>query len=929
MEAVKLVEQQRKASEEIRESFATQNSFVIIPFQVSGIQDYTNAGYVNYQINPEDAETFKRVWTGNDSCVLSWYKSVSLNQYKSGNVVNYAYNYQVGDYILGEITSNDSDCELEQDVSYSEYTSQQIRKTISFRVDATNKTIGDYYQLMLYKIPTYSKDTVYRLSSISREYFNKQLLAYIITFTSINQDLAHTGKAKQQNINMSAPGQGYLNPMVMTANEFKAYQLQYPSLSSNYYKLLENGEYLVGDQTKLKNRPVTKMVVKLFGNGIPSTITCIGRPAGSTFSEYRYQRLLFPMNFTQPTTPTLYRTQLNNSNYYYGAFSPTLKYWKDFVTNIKDTFNGVNKWDYEGFFMYNYSKLQQTNPLNSNLYSYSLYYENGKNWDINNDFGTVSVWGTQGVYNQYNLGSNKAIHDRMWDAYWIQKNMVSLPLNVNSTLTYGNVLNAGAGSIGAGAFQGNHWLIGLGIGLFLIGALASWINKWSQTKPSPYYGIINAPLIDYTKDVFGSDSTSDAQNYPNKIPMNLFSDNTDNPSSLLFSSNTLNTSFEATLTDEFYITKNGKTQRFTTGNIGQKTFENGTTIPSDFLLNNSNSTDGNVLLVSGAETLVTPINSNGYIIDQIQINSAFKGDISIEFLDTNNEVVWSGIYQSQGKWNDSLREIWTLINTSVLNKENMYYTDQLPYPKALPEPTTEGLVIENITKNFSNTFEYSAIGNFNATENIYNYSGVACPGNPVHMFNNSGITISDAGKVNNGVNIIQNFSFTKDILLANWKTLELTFNIYATQQDGSEYLVSSIVKTFDITSIVNGTTTTFNINQNFTDGNVMSGKKYVSQVSVAAGLWYWEENPTNVSVSGVFNMNLNLNFKLEYSELNSAFVLTQTNANAGNITFNTIPAYYTKNSTSSSRYDMYCDFSGAGTNYSSRFCLSTAKLLLK
>lgn len=928
MEAVKLVEQQRKASQEIKETFATENAFVIIPFQVSGIQDYTNSGYVSYQINPEDAETFKRIWTGNDSCVLSWYKSVSLNQQKVNGVVSYYYSYKVGDYILGEITSNDSDCELDKDASYSDYTAQQIRKTISFRVDASNKKIGDYYQLMLYKIPTYSKDTVYRLTSISREYANKEIIAYILTFVSINQDLANTGKAKQQNINMSAPGQGYLNPMVMSASEFSAYKTQYPNLSTNYYKKLENGEYLVGDQTKLKNRPVTKMVVKLFGNGILSTVTCIGRPAGTTFTDYRYQRLLFPINFVQPTTPTLYRTQLNNANYYYGAFAPTLKYWKDFVSNIKDTFNGINKWDYEGFFTYNASKLAATNPLNSNLYSYSLYYENGKNWNINSDLGTVSVWGTQGVYNEYTLGSNKAIHDRMWDAYWVQKNMVSLPLNINSTLTYGNVLNAGAGSIGAGAFQGNYWLIGLGIGLFLIGALATWINKWSQTKPSLYYGIVNAPLIDYTKDVFGTDN-SNSNSYPQKILMNVFSDNADNPSSLVFSNTTLNTSFEATLTDEFYITKGSNTQRFSTGNIGQTTFENGNSIPSEFLLNNSNSTDGNVLLVSGVETLTTPINSNGYIIDQIQVNCAFKGDLSIEFLDANNEVVWSGVYQSQGKWTDSLREIWTLINTSVLNKENMYYTEQLPYPKALPEPTIEGLVIENITKNFANTFEYSASGNFNATGNIYTYDGIPCPGNPVHLFNSSGVVISDIGKVNSGVNLIQNASFTNEILKANWKTLELTFNIYANDQNGNEFLSSKVTKSFDIESIVDGTATNFTISQNCTDGNTMSGKKYQAKAIVSPGAgWYWGA-PTDISVSGLFTMSLNLKFTLEYSSLKNAFVLTQTNATPATTSFYTTPTYYTKNATDTSRYNMYCDFTGNGTSYNSRFCLATAKLLLK
>lgn len=920
MEAVKLVEQQRKSSEEIRETFATQNAFVIIPFQVSGIQDYTNAGYVNYQVNPEDAETFKRVWTGNDSCVLSWYKSVTLNEYKLNGVPNYSYNYQVGDYILGEITSNDSICELNQDVSYSEYTAQQIRKSVSFRVDATKKTIGDYYQLMLYKIPTYSKDTVYRLENIDRIYFNKKLLCYQLTFTSINQDLANTGKAKQQNINMSAPGQGYLNPMVMTANEFKAYQLQYPSLSSSYYKALENGEYLVGDQTKLKNRPVVSVVVKLFGLSVLNSVSFIGRPAGDTFSEYRYQRLLFPMNFIQPTTPTLYRTQLSNPNYYFGAFAPTLLYWKDFIANIKDTFNSTNKWDYEGFLLYSYTKLQQTNPLSGNTYSHSLYYENGKNWVDTTDLGTTTIWGTMGVNQTYTLGSNKAIHDRMCDNYFLTKNMVSLPLNINSTLTYGNILNAGVATVGGGIFSKQSWLLGLGSGLFLIGALLTWITKQSQAKPNLYYGIVSSPLIDYTNDLFKDSGTTDP-NYPNRLLLNVLGSSDDNPASIVMSGDTMNTSIQGTLTDEFLITKGNTTQRFTTGNIGQSTFENGNSIPEQFLSTNGNSSSTKVLLKSGIEYLATPVNTKGYIIDQIQINAAFKGDISIEFLDANNQVVWSGVYQSQGKWSNSIREIWTLINTSVLNRENMFFTDQLPYPKALPEPPQDGIVIENIVKLFDNVFSYSSGGNFNVVQDyIFTFTPLLSENKKLthHVFTNLGIT--ESTKPNTAFNLIQNYSFTKENLLANWKTLELTFTY--TADDNVTY--GTLVKTFDISDLVNGKSATFQIFNNYSDSEILSGTKYTYMWSqVRDTKW---ENAGDVSVAFIYNMTLNLNFNLTYSESLCSFTLTQTNTNTNKTNLVSTPAWY--RTEPNNAYTMYCDFPNAN-DFNVKFALTSAKLLLK
>lgn len=916
MEAVKLVEQQRRASEEIRESFAIQNSFVIIPFQVSGIQDYTNAGYVNYQINPEDAETFKRVWTGNDSCVLSWYKSVSLNQYKSGNVVNYSFNYQVGDYILGEITSNDSICELNQDVSYSEYTAQQIRKSVSFRVDATKKTINDYYQLMLYKIPTYSKDTVYRLENIDRIYFNKQLLSYQLTFTSINQDLANTGKAKQQNINMSAPGQGYLNPMVMTAKEFKAYQLQFPSLSSSYYKALENGEYLVGDQTKLKNRPVKKAIIKMFGNGILSTISFIGRPAGSTFNEYKYQRLLFPINFTQPTTPTLYRTQLNNVNCYYGAFAPTLKYWKDVIATFKDMFAGLNKWEYEGFFLYNLANVQSSNPIISStgLYTYSLYREDNNSWLISKDLGNTKVFGTQGVLSNYTLGANKLIHDRMWDAYWIQKNMIALPLDVSSTLTFGNTLNAGVASIGGGVFSKSPWLLGMGAGLFLIGAYSSWLAKSVQSIPSPYYGIINAPLIDYTNELFTT-SVVGGKGYDKKILMSVFSDNSDNPASLLFSNDTINFSIEADLTDQFIVTNDNTTQTFSTGNIGQTTFENGTAIPSAFLSTNGSSTSTKTLLVSGKESLVSPTNVSGYIIDQIQINSAFKGDISIEFLDTNNEVVWSGVYQSQGKWSNSIREIWTLINTSVLNKENMYYTDQLPYPKVLPEPATEGLVIQEIVNNFTNTMSYSVNTNFNNSKTITCGTKKAT----INYLTVGNINITNSNS--QAVTLFNNYYWNTTNLQANWKAVELTF----TDNNNQTYTT-----TIPFTNIPGLGLSTTNSNPQYsptlsiTDIQPFVGSQYNCVITGNTGgsqgrpIHNWRTTAINTNIK--LSMNLSLKFLVTWDQTNTQFVLQQIVGDGSVGSVNTVLTNNTslENVHPSENYSLNANFS-----------LTTAKLLLK
>lgn len=681
-------EQQRQAEFWNDEIDLVEQAFVIIPFTVSGIKDYTNQGYVDNQVNPEDFETFKRIWTGNDSCILTWYKSVELKQAANKKI---SINFKLGDYILGNIIYTTSTTEIDKDKSFSDYTAQQIRKSYTFRVNAKRTKITDYHQLMMYKIPTLSKETVFRLSSIDKEFIGNKIKWYTLTFESINQDLANTGQARQQNINMSAIGQGYLNPVVMEAKDFNPTGLT----KDVDYKVLENTQILLADRQKIKNNPATKVVVRALGNGIIGSVSFIGRPVRKTdnANKYNYQRLIFCRQFRQPSTPTLYRTQQNMTNCYYGKFSPTMQYWKDWLTNVKDSFNGINEKKYEGFVLFNHTALQKTNPENNGSYTYSLFNNNKLvgnvtkiyPWEINlENESNVEVYGSYGVESSYKISGNKAIHDRMWDNFWIQKNMIALPIDTLSTLTFGNVINAGAFSGIYGAQQKNWFLLGAGVAIFLIGMLASIGTKLNRPKPTPYFGIALAPFIDLNAKVYGTDSSTNLD----RLPMSALGGD-GGASSLFWSNETVNFSFEADLTDRFSVDYGTHGVRYyTTGNIGQKKDENN----HYFFQDNTKP-----LLVKGVERLEPRGNDNdGYIIDQIQINAMFKGEYSIEFLNDAGDVIWTGIYQSQGKWTDSYREIWSVYDTSIFNRENIFVTEPEPYPARLPEPPTENVVLHDI-----------------------------------------------------------------------------------------------------------------------------------------------------------------------------------------------------------------------------------------
>lgn len=670
MENTRIVEAQRKTNLKAEEIQLFKESFVIVPYQTSGFLNYTNQGYNNENIKPEDFETFKRIWTGNDACVLSWKNSVKLTQQIDNEM---KISFQLGEVFCGALQTNESENRIQTDVSFTEYKSQDIKKTINFYVNKHFK-ITDYYLLMFYKIPEYSGSTLYRLANIERDYVGKELVGYVLTFETINQDLANTGKAKQQNIMPNGIGQGYLECVVKQKDWWENLPDEIKNklvAGKDYYEFYDR--YITADFEKVKNRPASKICVKLFGANILSCVVCEGRPVyrGDTFENWRAQRLIFPINFSVPTTPNLYATQNNVNNFYFGGFTPTLEYWKDLMTNMKDNLTPVNKWNYQGWLLYNYSKLQSTNPKAGNGYKYTLY---DRDWEPTLDPIPVNNNGVYGSEIEYNIGGTKRIENHLWDNFWTQKQIKTLPINIEENLSYGNTILGGLAMIGSGYFgigkinpTKNIFRIGIGTVLGVIG-LAFTLQQKLKKRLESFRGLIPAALLDFNNSLFGEQQ--------GKIPFNILNtnNNTDTPNEIFFDGSTLNTSFTAELTDRFTTTK-VPNKVLSTVNIGQKTFEDGTNILSS----------GAQYLVDGSESLLTSIDYyEGYIIDSFKIQTIFNGDVSVEFLDYNNEVIWSGVYQSEGKWTKSMREVWTEKNTSVFGRENTYFTNPIPYPKEIP-----------------------------------------------------------------------------------------------------------------------------------------------------------------------------------------------------------------------------------------------------
>lgn len=662
----KIVEHQRKFGLTNDEIELFKESFIIVPYETSGFLDYTNKGVSDYVVQPQDFETFKRIWTGNDACVLNWKNSLYLQQNNETNEMEVK--FQLGEVFCGVLETNTQSNNIGKDVSYSEYTSQEIETTYTFRVHKTFN-LNDYYQLLFYKIPEISKSTLFRIVDIEKDYIGRELAGYVITFKSVNQEFANTGRARQQNITPNSPGQGYIECVVTR-------QKPDGDVGKDYYEFFDR--YITIDKDKIRNNPCRKVVVKMLGAGTLNSFTMFGRPVllGDTFEKYRPQRLLFPYNFQTPTTPTLFHTQANTTNMYFGEFWPTLQYYQEFLTFLKNNLGVVNELEYQGFLEYNYKKLQATNPVENGHYKYDLYGYldtnvspvEQKQWEFNMEQKIIDTAGIYGTEQQYRIGGTKKLHDHLFDNFWTQKNIKVLPVDTKTTLDFGPTLISGINTFKGGGLNN---IIGGGV-LTTIGFIGTLINKLSPRTLNSFRGIVSAPLIDYNNGLFNG----------NKIPFNMINNgSSDAPNNIFFCGNTTSTSFSASITDLFVSERvknsDGTYKTLSTINIGQTQFENGENILStgqEFLLNGD------------AKILETYDDYSGYIIDGFKLQAVFNGEISVEFLDINDDVIWSGIYQSEAKWTNSMREIWTERNTSVFGRENVFFSQPLPYPKPIPPP---------------------------------------------------------------------------------------------------------------------------------------------------------------------------------------------------------------------------------------------------
>lgn len=659
--------------------------FVIIPYLASGYIDYSNFGQVSQQRLIDNYETYKRLWTGNDSFTITWKDSVSFVNTNADSAIKM--NYQIGDAILGWLEMSGNASDISTDTSFNEYKAQTVERALTFRINANEFQLDTNFELMFFKVPEISNNVLYRVDSLDREYLGKDLVCYTLSLKALNQDLANTGRAKQQNVMPNSPGQGYYDVAIV-----QDYTPQQNEVEGIDYKPFFN-RYLVADKSKMFNNPAKKVVVKAFGLCGFSNITFWGRKitAGGDFRDFGIPRIIFPINLTNVSTYTLYRTQSEEVNYYWvNSLAPTIIFNTDTFTALK-TFLETNwVWPQQGFAKINdtAATMRQTNPIENGAYKYQLFGQNqllsGSLGHVPWTFattGTVTTDINYGCAQTFNKAGTKTIHDAMFDAYWTQKQMKTLPINSWNTLGFGWTIGASFAASVARNFYSAAAMLLLGIG-------GNLIQRTQAPKFQGFSCMVPANLMDFMVDecsgTFGT-------NFNNQIKLSYFdSYDRDNNITQFFNTQTMNTSFEADLTD---LIVDPQHNVYETTCIGQTTYEDGTNILAS----------GKPLLMDGTYKLSKiPDENTGFIIDSFNIQALFKGDYSIEFLDKQGTVIWSGVFQSQGKWTSSIREINTWVNTSIYGRENMFLAQPLPWPKTPMELNLIGLRIPDVDQTYDN-----------------------------------------------------------------------------------------------------------------------------------------------------------------------------------------------------------------------------------
>ena len=277
---------------EFRKTFLTQSKWTIFPFYCSnGAIDITNNSYksLNYRIN--DASSFERIFLGNESILYVWKNSTKLTIEKQGDEFH-TKEYKVGSLINANEVSRNYNLTFGNTKSWTTESTNEIH---TMMIMGEKFNISDEYNVYVIKNNTNQSisnanvdnqdNQLFYISNLTNIYSftnNKDAIAQVITFSSLNERLQSSGQTEQQSILFSASGSGYAFPFRDDNN-----------------KWILNKTYLTNVGTKAVNfnsfGPSALMGIKFYGYPILQNSLPIISEDGTTAKDKVYN--IRPLNF--------------------------------------------------------------------------------------------------------------------------------------------------------------------------------------------------------------------------------------------------------------------------------------------------------------------------------------------------------------------------------------------------------------------------------------------------------------------------------------------------------------------------------------------------------------------------------------------------------------------------------------------------------
>lgn len=650
----------------------------------SGYINQTNAGIVSDVYDSSDFSSYFKVITGKQPLLAVGYKSLQNmvfgpdDKSSSGGKM-WKGSWFLPEFRLGTLISNEKHTEFINDNTDSSYIDFQEVQTITLEfsnklkvlvVDTDNvgnritDNLTEWYKdnyLSLFRIPQLAGEQWLYITQAPVVYDENGIEVITITFERLNNLVKKSGQANEQFVN-------------------KGYSIGGKYSQGNYTYTSDNRSLINIDLKGLSFYPLNNIQIDLIGNGIFGGCLFYGHPVRQTeldnIYDYRVgeSRLLIPANFMPCKENETDRSKNNISNM--TLITECSTELQDVVDWANTGAYGLESWgaiirakeeDGSGNLSFNW---QTFNMLPSGTFI-DYYNDKWRPWvkagtseiKIFNKFYTSSLAKDNPTVSDVGVVTNAGVMFSSDDNFFKTNlklalsnlQLITLPLSKKHTV--GSTVKS----------------------LPLIGGIANMIGignistgqRTTEDQHIEFCGLIE-PRTVYNFDI---NRYTGGNNH--SIPFPVFSG--DNVNAKMFNTNFVKRGFRAYL---YNIINNGN-GNINTQNLGQTKYarlvnEDG----SVAWINNDHSP---LYLQIGNNSIINPVGMSddivGWEIDGIILQDFSKSDVRITCY-RDDEPLWTGFYQTQGKYSDNILEWQTVIKTNGFDKEILPELENKQWPES-------------------------------------------------------------------------------------------------------------------------------------------------------------------------------------------------------------------------------------------------------